>query len=80
MRYRIHSVRFTNLDVVFSNLSVQWCQDLSKALSELYRVTKPGELWCLPHLQSILAELSSAWHSLDGYSHVNSLSVQQIQK
>lgn len=68
-------------DVVFSNLSVQWCQDLSKALSELYRVTKPGGVVVFTTLaEHSLAELSSAWHSLDGYSHVNSfLSVQQIQ-
>ncbi len=48
-------------DVVF-NLSVQWCQDLSKALSELYRVTKPGSCG-VHHTCRSLAELSSAWHS-----------------
>ncbi|WP_285316260.1 malonyl-ACP O-methyltransferase BioC [Providencia rettgeri] len=68
-------------DVVFSNLSVQWCRDLNKALSELYRVTKPGGVVVFTTLaEDSLAELSSAWYSLDGYSHVNTfLSAQQIQ-
>lgn len=31
-----------SFDWVFSNLAIQWCQHLPHALSELYRVTKPG--------------------------------------
>ncbi len=31
-----------SVDICFSNLAVQWCSDLGAALSEFYRVTRPG--------------------------------------
>lgn len=71
-----------SFDVVFSNLAIQWCQDLRGALSELYRVTKPGGLVLFTTLaEHSLDELSSAWYSLDGESHVNTfLNIQQMQQ
>ncbi|WP_353243329.1 malonyl-ACP O-methyltransferase BioC [Providencia sp.] len=65
----VSSARF---DVVFSNLSIQWCESLYGALSELYRVTKRGGVIVFTTLaENSLSELSEAWQSLDGYSHVN---------
>lgn len=37
-------------DLCWSNLAVQWCSDLSLALHELYRVTRPGARCCFPRL------------------------------
>lgn len=59
-------------DVVFSNLSIQWCREINHPLSELYRVTKPGGLIAFTTLaETSLNELSQAWQALDGTSHVN---------
>ncbi|HEC8330403.1 TPA: malonyl-ACP O-methyltransferase BioC [Providencia rettgeri] len=72
-----HSAQF---DVVFSNLSIQWCENLHGALSELYRVTKRGGVIVFTTLaEHSLNELSKAWQLLDEYSHVNTfLSPQAI--
>ena len=73
-------VSSAQFDVVFSNLSIQWCESLYGALSELYRVTKRGGVIVFTTLaENSLSELSQAWQSLDGYSHVNTfLSSQDI--
>ncbi|EOY8494817.1 malonyl-ACP O-methyltransferase BioC [Providencia stuartii] len=67
-------------NVVFSNLAIQWCSDLSLALTELHRVTKNGGVIVFTTLaKGSLSELSQAWARLDGYSHVNEfLSFEQI--
>ncbi|WP_419210446.1 malonyl-ACP O-methyltransferase BioC [Providencia manganoxydans] len=67
-------------NVVFSNLAIQWCSDLSLALTELHRVTKSGGVIVFTTLaEGSLSELSQAWARLDGYSHVNAfLSFEQI--
>ncbi|MCW2258206.1 malonyl-CoA O-methyltransferase [Providencia alcalifaciens] len=67
-------------DIVFSNLALQWCGSLRETLSELYRVTKSGGAVAFTTLaQGSLSELSLAWASLDGQSHVNNfLSYQEI--
>lgn len=73
-------VSSAQFDVVFSNLSIQWCESLHGVLSELYRVTKRGGVIVFTTLaENSLSELSQAWQSLDGYSHVNTfLSSQDI--
>ncbi|ELX8380258.1 malonyl-ACP O-methyltransferase BioC [Providencia vermicola] len=59
-------------DIVFSNLAIQWCSNLSQALTELHRVTKSGGVIVFTTLaKGSLSELSQAWAKLDGYSHVN---------
>ena len=64
--------RHETFDMVFSNLSIQWCRDIYQPLSELYRVTKPGGLIAFTTLaENSLNELSQAWQVLDGTSHVN---------
>ncbi|WP_369308334.1 malonyl-ACP O-methyltransferase BioC [Providencia rettgeri] len=73
-------VNSAQFDVVFSNLSIQWCESFHGALSELYRVTKQGGVIVFTTLaEHSLNELSKAWQSIDGYSHVNTfLSSQNI--
>ncbi len=68
-----------SVDLCFSNLALQWC-DLSNALRELLRVTRPGGLVLFSTLMmGSLAELASAWQRVDGRSHVNHfLTCEQI--
>ncbi|MDN3609669.1 malonyl-ACP O-methyltransferase BioC [Vibrio ostreicida] len=59
-------------DYVFSSLALQWCQDLSRPLKEMRRVTKPGgQLVFSTLLEGSLKELKRAWASIDSYQHVN---------
>jgi len=60
------------VDLAWSNLAVQWCSDLRKGLSELYRVTRPGG--CIAFTTIIagsLPELRAAWQAVDTRAHAN---------
>lgn len=60
------------VDMIFSNLSLQWCNDLDRALSEFYRVLKPGGLLMFSTFgPDTLKELRASWSKVDQYSHVN---------
>lgn len=60
------------VDFVFSNLAIQWCSNQSKAISEFFRVLKPGGILRFSTFgQGTLKELRSAWQKVDRYSHVN---------
>ncbi|UQY45419.1 malonyl-ACP O-methyltransferase BioC [Mixta hanseatica] len=64
---RAHSV-----DVSWSNLAMQWCDDLAQGLRELCRVTRPGGRILFSTLaDQSLHEVRSAWQALDDYQHVN---------
>jgi len=59
-------------DLLFSNLCLQWCANLAQVLSEAQRVLRPGGLLAFTSLASgTLAELHSAWQSVDNFTHVN---------
>lgn len=59
-------------DLVFSSLSLQWCNDLNAALLEARRVLKPGGLFVFSTFgPDTLKELRHSWSKLDGASHVN---------
>lgn len=61
-----------SVDLCFSNLAVQWCTDLPRALSALYRVTRPGGVVAFSTLaEGSLHELTQAWFQLDGSRRVN---------
>lgn len=61
-----------SVDICFSNLAVQWCDDLPRALAEFYRVTRPGGLIALSTLaEGSLTELRRAWSQVDSAEHVN---------
>lgn len=67
-----------SVDICFSNLAVQWCGDLSRAIDELYRVTRPGGMILFSTLLAgTLGELADAWSRVDGYPHVNAFLTQQ---
>ncbi|AOM40781.1 malonyl-ACP O-methyltransferase BioC [Xenorhabdus hominickii] len=69
-----------SVDICFSNLAVQWCNDLPNALQEFYRVTRPGGIIVFSTLaQGSLYELETAWKRVDDYRHINQfLSLQTI--
>lgn len=61
-----------SLDLVFSSLSMQWCNDLNAALLEAKRVLKPGGLFVFSTFgPDTLKELRHSWAKVDGFNHVN---------
>jgi len=61
-----------SVDLVFSNLMLQWCSDLAGPLAEARRVLKPGGLLAFTTFgPDTLKELRAAWAQADDYSHVN---------
>jgi len=61
-----------SFDLVFSNLTLQWCDDLDAAFREIQRILRPEGLLMFSSLgPDTLRELREAWSAVDGYSHVN---------
>lgn len=60
------------VDLLLSNLSFQWCQDLDRVLAECRRVLRPGGLLLFTTFgPDTLSELRSSWRAVDGRVHVN---------
>jgi len=61
-----------SVEIVWSNLTLQWCNDLPATFSELHRVLKvDGLLMFSTFGPDTLKELRNAFHGTDGYNHVN---------
>ena len=61
-----------SFDLVFSSLSMQWCNDLNAALLEAKRVLRPGGLFVFTTFgPDTLKELRQSWRSVDEANHVN---------
>jgi malonyl-CoA O-methyltransferase len=61
-----------SLDMVWSNLAVQWCNDLPATISDLHRVLKvEGLLMFSTFGPDTLKELRQAFHGVDGHNHLN---------
>ncbi len=61
-----------SFDMVYSNLTLQWVNDLAGALQEFRRVLKPGGMLLFSTFgPDTLKELRDSWQQVDGYSHVN---------
>jgi len=61
-----------SVDLVVSNLMLQWCDDLDTALREIRRVLKPNGFFTFTTFgPDTLSELRAAWAAVDEYSHVN---------
>lgn len=59
-------------DLAWSNLAVQWCNDLGQALGELHRVVRPGGAVAFTTLAGgSLPELHQAWRAIDSRPHAN---------
>jgi malonyl-CoA O-methyltransferase len=61
-----------SVDLIFSSLMLQWCDDPLPALAEMQRVLRPGGVLLLSSFgPQTLHELRAAWASVDSYAHVS---------
>jgi malonyl-CoA O-methyltransferase len=61
-----------SFDMIFSNLTIQWCGDLEQTFSEMKRVLKPGGVLLYTTLgPDTLKELRASWAAVDDQVHVN---------
>ncbi|MBT8420833.1 MAG: malonyl-ACP O-methyltransferase BioC [Gammaproteobacteria bacterium] len=60
-------------DLLFSNVTVQWCNDLAGTFHEFARILRPGGLMVFSTFgPDTLWELRDSWGATDANSHVNS--------
>jgi len=65
-------VKTNSMDMVWSNLAMQWCNDLPGTLAELHRVLKvEGLLMFSTFGPDTLKEIRTAFQGVDGYNHLN---------
>ena len=61
-----------SVDLLFSSLSLQWCEDVQALYAEIARVLAPGGQAYIATLgPETLWELRAAWQRVDSYVHVN---------
>ncbi len=61
-----------SVDMIFSNVTLQWCQDLDRTFAEFRRVLRPGGLLIFSTFgPDTLTELRQAWAAADDAVHVN---------
>ena len=61
-----------SVGMVWSNLAVQWCNDLPAAFAEMHRVLQPeGLLMFSTFGPDTLKELRQAFKGVDGHNHLN---------
>jgi malonyl-CoA O-methyltransferase len=64
--------RDASVDLVFSNLMLQWCNDPDAVFAECRRVLRPGGLLTYTTFgPDTLRELRQAWAAVDDRTHVN---------
>lgn len=61
-----------SVDLIFSSLAIQWCEQPALLFSEVARVLKPDGYFVVATLgPDTLKELRQAWASVDDFVHVN---------
>jgi len=61
-----------SVDIVFSNLMLQWCDPLDEVFAEIRRVLKPQGFFTFTTFgPDTLKELRAAWAEADTHNHVN---------
>lgn len=61
-----------SVDMIISNLTLQWCNDLPAVFAEFERILAPGGvLFFTTFGPDTLRELRESWAQINGYSHVN---------
>ena len=64
--------RENSFELIFSSLTLQWCNDLPATLQDLLRVLKPGGLLVFTSFgPDTLKELRACWRQIDDAVHVN---------
>ena len=62
----------TSFELIFSSLTLQWCNDLQATMEDILRVLKPGGLLMFSTFgPDTLKELRSCWSQVDDAVHVN---------
>ncbi|TCV84765.1 malonyl-ACP O-methyltransferase BioC [Sulfurirhabdus autotrophica] len=65
-------LKTSSVDMIWSNVTLQWCNDLNVTFAELHRVLAPeGLLMFSTFGPDTLKELRQAFSGLDGHTHVN---------
>jgi len=65
-------LKTASVDLIFSNLMLQWCDPPDAVFSEVRRVLKPDGVWVFSSFgPDTLRELRLAWQSVDAHTHVN---------
>lgn len=61
-----------SVDLLFSNLTLQWCNNLERTLQGFKHALAPGGLLMFTTLgPDTLKELRTVWSEMDGHTHVN---------
>lgn len=61
-----------SIDLVYSNLMLQWCEPVDEVLAEVRRVLRPEGFFAFSSFGTdTLKELRGAWAEVDTYNHVN---------
>ena len=69
-----HSLSFKkdSLNLVFSNLMLQWCPNVRQVLQQIFNVTSPGGLFLFSTLgPDTLKEFRASWETVDLKPHTN---------
>ncbi len=65
-------LRDASVDLIVSNLTLQWCVSLAQTFAEFRRVLRPGGLLMFTSFgPDTLQELRRAWAEVDSHVHVN---------
>jgi malonyl-CoA O-methyltransferase len=65
-------LRADSLDLIYTSLAVQWCEDFEAVLAGAFHALRPGGVLAFASLCSgTLAELQQSWRAVDGFVHVN---------
>ncbi len=74
-------LKTASINQVFSNVALQWCQNLAMVFGEIKRVLTPnGRLVFSTFGEQTLHELKTAWADVDDFTHVNNFyNAQQIK-
>lgn len=69
------------IDIAFSNLAIQWCDNIARAITEFYRVLRSGGILAVSTLaKGSLVELEQAWKFIDDNVHINCFLPEQVIK
>ena len=70
-----------SVDIIFSNLTFQWCSQTATLAKEITRILKPGGKLLFTTLgENTLHELKASWTKVDSYIHVNKFLDEDIWK